>query len=98
HRPLPPSPTRRSSDLAIVADLVHRNPGGRILAYHCCQADTRETLRPGRFVRSLAAMIASQLDGYAARPGRAGDRGSVERVQLRPDRKSTRLNSSHVKI
>jgi WD40 repeat protein len=52
---------------AIVAELVHRNPGGQVLAYHCCQADTRETLQPGRFVRSLAAMIASQLDDYAAR-------------------------------
>jgi WD40 repeat protein len=52
---------------AIVAELVHRNPGGQVLAYHCCQADTRETLQPGRFVRSLAAMIASQLDEYAAR-------------------------------
>jgi WD40 repeat protein len=52
---------------AIVAELVHRNPGGQVLAYHCCQADTKETLQPGRFVRSLAAMIASQLDDYAAR-------------------------------
>ena len=50
---------------AIVAALVHRNPGEQVLAYHCCQADTKETLRPGRFVRSLAAMIASQLDGFA---------------------------------
>ena len=50
---------------AIVAELVHRNPGGQVLAYHCCQADTPETLRPDRFVRSLAAMIASQLDAYA---------------------------------
>jgi WD40 repeat protein len=52
---------------AIVAELVYRNPGGQVLAYHCCQADTKETLQPGRFVRSLAAMIASQLDDYAAR-------------------------------
>jgi WD40 repeat protein len=52
---------------AIVAELVYRNPGGQVLAYHCCQADTRETLQPGRFVRSLAAMIASQLDEYATR-------------------------------
>jgi WD40 repeat protein len=52
---------------AIVAELVHRNPEGQVFAYHCCQADTKETLQPGRFVRSLAAMIASQLDDYAAR-------------------------------
>jgi hypothetical protein len=51
---------------AIVAELVHRNPHGQVLAYHCCQADVPETLRPARFVRSLAAMIASQLPSYAA--------------------------------
>ncbi len=51
---------------AIVAEMVHRNPGEQVLAYHCCQADTKETLRPGRFVRSLAAMIASKLNGFAA--------------------------------
>ena len=50
---------------AIVAELVHRNPGGQVLAYHCCQADTLETLQPGRFVRSIAAMIASDLAEYA---------------------------------
>ena len=52
---------------AIVAELVHRNPGGQVLAYHCCQADTQETLQPARFVRSLAAMIASKLDAYAVK-------------------------------
>jgi WD40 repeat protein len=51
---------------ALVAELVHRNPGGQVLAYHCCQADTPATLQPGLFVRSLAAMIASRLDAYAA--------------------------------
>jgi tetratricopeptide (TPR) repeat protein len=52
---------------AIVAELVHRNPGGQVLAYHCCQASTPATVQPGLFVRSLAAMIASKLDDYAAR-------------------------------
>jgi WD40 repeat protein len=55
-----------SGKSAIVAELVHRNPGGQVLAYHCCLADAPETLRPGRFVRSLAAMIASKLPAYAA--------------------------------
>ena len=50
---------------ALVAELVHRNPDGQVLAYHCCQADTIQTLEPARFVRSLAAMIASKLEGYA---------------------------------
>jgi hypothetical protein len=52
---------------ALVAELVHRNPGGQVLAYHCCQADVLATVEPARFVRSIAAMIASQLAGYAAR-------------------------------
>jgi hypothetical protein len=51
---------------AIVAQLVHLNPGGQVLAYHCCWADTPETLRPARFVRAIAGMIASQLEAYAA--------------------------------
>jgi WD40 repeat protein len=49
---------------AIVAELVHNNPGGHILAYHCCQADTPATLAPDRFVRSLAAMLTTRLEGY----------------------------------
>ena len=52
---------------ALVAELVHRNPGGQVLAYHCCQADVLATVEPARFVRSIAAMIASQLPDYAAR-------------------------------
>ena len=51
---------------AIVAELVTTNPRGQVMAYHCCQADTPATLEPGRFVRSIAAMIATRLDGYAA--------------------------------
>jgi WD40 repeat protein len=51
---------------AIVAQLVHLNPGGQVLAYHCCRAGLLETLRPARFVRAIAGMIASQLEGYAA--------------------------------
>lgn len=51
---------------AIVAELVHRNPDGRILAYHCCRANVGETLDPGRFVRNLAAMIAGRVPAYAS--------------------------------
>jgi hypothetical protein len=49
---------------AIVAELVRRNPGGRILAYHFCSA-TLLTLEPAAFVRSLAGMLASSIDAYA---------------------------------
>lgn len=51
---------------AVVAELVHRNPDGQVLAYHCCQWDVGDTLSAGRFVRNLAAMVASKLEPYAA--------------------------------
>lgn len=51
---------------AFVAGLIHANPGGQVLAYHCCQASTPATLSPVVFVRSLAAMIAGRDAGYAA--------------------------------
>jgi hypothetical protein len=49
---------------ALVAELVHRNFNGRVLAYHCCQANVPVTLSAGRFVRSVAAMIASRHPSY----------------------------------
>ncbi len=52
---------------AVVAELVRRDPGGRVLAHHCCRADTPTTLQPGTFVRSIAAMVADRLPDYAER-------------------------------
>jgi tetratricopeptide (TPR) repeat protein len=52
---------------AAVAQLVHLNPGGQVLAYHCCRADDPDTTDPTRFVQGLAFQLASQLDAYAAR-------------------------------
>jgi WD40 repeat protein/serine/threonine protein kinase len=54
---------------AIVAALVDRNPGGQVLGYHCCRADTPATLEPAGFVRSLVAMFAARLEDYAALMG-----------------------------
>lgn len=51
---------------AIVAELVHHNRNGQVIAYHCCQSDTQATLEPWRFVRSVAAMLASRLPAYAS--------------------------------
>jgi WD40 repeat protein len=51
---------------AIMAELVHRNPGGCIAAWHFCQHDTQETLHPGAYVRSLAAQLAATIPGYKA--------------------------------
>ena len=49
---------------AIVAEFLHRNSHGRVLAFHCCQSNVAETLSPGRFVRSIAGMIASRHPAY----------------------------------
>ena len=51
---------------AVVAQLLHVNPNDRVLAYHCCQSETKATLAPGLFVRSIAAMIAGKLESYSA--------------------------------
>ena len=51
---------------SIIAALVDQNPGGKVLAYHFCRADTPATLDPAGFVRSVAAMLAARLEGYAA--------------------------------
>ena len=40
---------------AFVAEMIHRNPGGQVLAYHVCRADDPETLRPSTVVMSFAA-------------------------------------------
>lgn len=50
---------------AFVAEMIHRNPGGQVLAYHICRADDPETLRPSTFVMSLAGMIAGRLPAFA---------------------------------
>ena len=50
---------------SIVAEFVHGNRGEQVIAHHCCQSDQPETLRPGRFILSIAAMLASNLPDYA---------------------------------
>jgi WD40 repeat protein len=54
-----------SGKTSLVAEMIYRNSGGRVIGYHCCQSNEIETLRPARFVQSLAAMIASRLPTYA---------------------------------
>jgi hypothetical protein len=41
---------------ALVAELVRRNQDDHILAYHFCNAQNKDTVKPERFVRSIAAM------------------------------------------
>jgi len=50
---------------AFVAEMIHLNPGGQVLAYHICRADDPETLRPATFLMSLTGMIAGRLPAFA---------------------------------
>lgn len=52
-----------SGKTAVVAELIRRNPDGRLLAYHFC-TPAPLTLDPAGFVRSLAGMLATSIDGY----------------------------------
>ena len=69
---------------AIVAALVHENPEGQVLAYHCCRADTPATLEPAGFVSSLAGMLAARLEDYAAMLEDPGIKGTLERADTDP--------------
>jgi len=51
---------------AIVAELVRRDPGERILAYHFCRSDQASTVQPAEFVRSVAAIAGGRIEGYRA--------------------------------
>jgi hypothetical protein len=53
-----------SGKTALVAELVRRNPGGCVLAYHFCTA-VHVTVDPASFVRSIAGMLAVSIDSYA---------------------------------
>jgi len=52
---------------ALVGELIRRNPHSAVVAHHCCQYDTHETLDPAQFVWSIAAQLAQALPAYAAR-------------------------------
>ena len=52
---------------ALVAELVRRNHGDRILAYHFCNSQNEDTVKPERFVRSIAAMLCGTLPEYRDR-------------------------------
>jgi hypothetical protein len=55
---------------AAVSELVRRDPGDKILAYHFCRSDQASTVQPADFVRSVAAMAAGRLAPYQAELGR----------------------------
>lgn len=56
-----------SGKTALTAELVRRNPGGRILAYHFCNALKPDTVNARTFVRYLAAMLCGTVSAYARR-------------------------------
>src|SRR5690606_40173595 len=82
-------PTRRSSDLVQVGDLlVSSGMGGVFPSGYPVGRIAEVNARPGQSFAEVTAEPASKLDR---------DRAAHPRPTSR-DRKSTRLNSSHVKI
>ncbi|MFM7674812.1 MAG: WD40 repeat domain-containing protein, partial [Synechococcus sp.] len=50
---------------AFLAEVIDTATAGRpVVAHHFCRADTSETLKPGRFVRSVAGQLALALPAY----------------------------------
>src|SRR5690606_41427295 len=91
---LPSFPTRRSSDLI----RAPAGSAGRWLSAgrpRSRRGRPRERLRVGRAVSAEVGVAALDVAGGVVDEGRGAD-GDVGDV--RGDRKSTRLNSSHVKI
>jgi hypothetical protein len=49
---------------ALIAEYVHRSPKDRVVGWHFCRHDIEDTLRPGTFVRSMAAQLGDHVSGY----------------------------------
>jgi hypothetical protein len=56
-----------SGKTALIAEMVRRNDGGRVLAYHFCNALKPDTVNARLFVRFIAAMLCGTVSGYADR-------------------------------
>lgn len=56
-----------SGKSAFLAELIHRNPEDRILAWHLCRHGWPESLNAAKFVRSLAGMLATRVEGYRSK-------------------------------
>ena len=54
-----------SGKTALLAEMVRRNDGGRVVAYHFCNALKPETVNARMFVRFIAAMLCGTLSAYA---------------------------------
>src|SRR5690606_40987484 len=96
HRSPPPFPTRRSSDLYSPRPHAAQGPGVRPLGRtHVGRTHVGGAARPDP--RVVARRVGGRLRGPRARGGGVLWLGAAP-PSLTPDRKSTRLNSSHVKI
>src|SRR5207249_6090772 len=93
--PLLSSPTRRSSDLMPAADCRRARENRQSLF-----GKLRTRTRGAEVQRNNGAGGSSDIEGKAAMGSgeRAGKRASFNGAAERKDRKSTRLNSSHVSI
>src|SRR5690606_41861795 len=90
----PSFPTRRSSDLVVHrSDLYHAQ-----LAATAAQLDDRHDRRIQQAQRALRQDGLDGVDRPLLGERRANARDQRERAARAGDRKSTRLNSSHVKI
>jgi len=56
-----------SGKTALIAEMVRRNDGGRVLAYHFCNTLKPDTINARLFVRYIAAMLCGTLSAYAER-------------------------------
>jgi hypothetical protein len=56
-----------SGKTAFIAEMVRRNDGGRVLAYHFCNALKPDTVSTRLFVRYIAAMLCGTVSAYAER-------------------------------
>src|SRR5207302_10811241 len=92
HRTLSPFPTRRSSDLAIREAGLGLNPQTEGQVIRVPIPDLNQERR--RELTRVTAKYAEQARVSVRNIRRDG----VELLRRREDRKSTRLNSSHVKI
>jgi hypothetical protein len=62
-----------SGKTALIAEMARRNDGGRVLAYHFCNALKPETVNTRMFVRYVAAMLCGTVSAYAQRLRRSED-------------------------
>src|SRR5204862_6569962 len=96
HAPLRSFPTRRSSDLELLADRQSEQYPRPTAVVRCSLPEGAEELDVGPDVERIPDPV---RDGQSQRRPIDAGAGGVRRVRAEiQDRKSTRLNSSHVEM